>query len=65
MVDTSIYEIWYGGNAIQGDLDAINFNSTASTILKWLRFKFQNFSLAQQWHGIGNQGMHFAKLTLN
>jgi hypothetical protein len=32
-------EIWYGGNAIQGDLDAIIFNPTSSTILKWLRFK--------------------------
>jgi hypothetical protein len=63
MVD--IYEIWYGGNAIRGDLDAITFNSTASTILKWLRFKFQNFSLAQKWYGTESQGMYFAKLALN
>jgi hypothetical protein len=33
-------EIWYGGNAIKGDLDAINFNPISSTVLKWLRFKF-------------------------
>jgi hypothetical protein len=31
---------WYGGNAIQGDLDAIIFNPIASTIFKLLRFKF-------------------------
>jgi hypothetical protein len=24
-------------------------------------FKFQIFSLVQQWFGIGNQGMYFAK----
>jgi hypothetical protein len=34
-----IHEIWYGSNAIQGDLDAINFNSIASIVLKLLRFK--------------------------
>jgi len=33
------HEIWYGGNAIQGDLDAVIFNPISSTILKWLRFK--------------------------
>jgi hypothetical protein len=33
------YEIWYGGNAIQGDLDAVIFNPICSTILKWLRFE--------------------------
>jgi hypothetical protein len=33
------HEIWHRGNAIQGDLDAIIFNPTSSTILKWLRFK--------------------------
>jgi hypothetical protein len=32
-------EIWYGGNAIQGDLDVIIFNPISSTILKWLRLK--------------------------
>jgi hypothetical protein len=31
-------EIWYGGNAIQGDLDAIIYNPIASIILKLLRF---------------------------
>jgi hypothetical protein len=34
-----LHEIWYGGNAIQVDLDAVIFNPTSSTILKWLRFK--------------------------
>jgi hypothetical protein len=33
------YEIWYGGNAIQADLDAIIFNPIALIILKLLRFK--------------------------
>jgi hypothetical protein len=33
------HEIWYGGNAIQGDLDVIIFNRKASIILKLLRFK--------------------------
>jgi hypothetical protein len=33
------YEIQYGANAIEGDLDAIIFNPIASTVLKWLRFK--------------------------
>jgi hypothetical protein len=56
-----LYDIWYGGDAIQGDLDVIIFNSIASIILKWLRFKFQIFSLAQRWFGIGNQGMYFTK----
>jgi hypothetical protein len=32
------HEIWYGGNAIQGDLDSVIFNPISSTILKWLRF---------------------------
>jgi hypothetical protein len=30
------HEIWYGGNAIQGDLAAIIFNHRSSTIMKWL-----------------------------
>jgi hypothetical protein len=34
------HEIWYGANAIQGDLDAIIFNPTASIIFKLLRLKF-------------------------
>jgi hypothetical protein len=33
------HEIWYGGIAIQGELDAIIFNPIASTILKWLNIK--------------------------
>jgi hypothetical protein len=32
-------EIWYGGNAIQGDRDAIIFNPIGSIILKLLKFK--------------------------
>jgi hypothetical protein len=35
------HEIRYGGNAIQGDLDAIIFIPVVSAILKWLRLKFQ------------------------
>jgi hypothetical protein len=34
------HEIWYGGDEIQGDFDAIISNPIAPTILKWLRFKF-------------------------
>jgi hypothetical protein len=33
------HEIWYLGNANQGDLDAIIYNPISSTVLKWLRFK--------------------------
>jgi hypothetical protein len=33
------HDIPQGGNAIQGDLDAVIFNPISSTILKWLRFK--------------------------
>jgi hypothetical protein len=33
------HEIWYGGNAIRGDFDAVIFNPISSTILKQLRFK--------------------------
>jgi hypothetical protein len=40
-----------GDDVIQGYLDVIIFNTTASTILKCLRFKFQIFSFAQQWFG--------------
>jgi prolipoprotein diacylglyceryltransferase len=35
------HEIWYGGNAIQGDLDVIIFIPIVSIILQWSRFKFQ------------------------
>jgi hypothetical protein len=33
-------EILYGGDGIMRDLDVITCNPIASTILKWLRFKF-------------------------
>jgi hypothetical protein len=33
------HEIWYGGNAIQGELNTVIFNPVFSTILKWLRFE--------------------------
>jgi hypothetical protein len=36
-------------------------SSIVSTILKWLRFKFQIYSLAQQWFWMGNEGMYFTK----
>jgi hypothetical protein len=55
------HDIWWGGDAIQGNLDAVTFNPIGSTISKWLRFKFQIFSPAQQWFGIGNQGKYFTK----
>jgi hypothetical protein len=28
------HEIWYGGNAIQGDFEAVIFNPVATIILK-------------------------------
>jgi hypothetical protein len=34
------HEIWYGGNAVQRDLDTIIFNPIATLILKLLRFRF-------------------------
>jgi hypothetical protein len=33
------HEIWYGGHAIQGDLEEVIINLIFSTILNWLRFK--------------------------
>jgi hypothetical protein len=33
------HEIWYGANAIQGDMNAIILNPIASIILKLIRFK--------------------------
>jgi hypothetical protein len=39
------HEIWYGGNAIHGDLDAIIFNPIASINLKLLRFKVVTLAL--------------------
>jgi hypothetical protein len=35
-----LHDIGQEDDAIQGDLDAIIFNPIASTILKWLGFKF-------------------------
>jgi hypothetical protein len=55
------HEIWWGGDVIQGNLGVIIFNPVASTTLKWLRFKVNIFSLAQQWFSIGNQVMYFTK----
>jgi hypothetical protein len=43
----NFHEIWYGGDVIQGDLDAIIFNPIASNILKWSRFKFHICCLAE------------------
>jgi hypothetical protein len=37
MID--FHEIWYRGNGIQGDLDAIISNPIASIVLKLLNFK--------------------------
>jgi hypothetical protein len=51
-----MHEIWYDGNAIQGDVNTIIFNPISSTVLKWLRLKFfvggMILCLAQQWFGI-------------
>jgi hypothetical protein len=33
------HDIWYRGNALQGDLDAVIFNPIASDILKLLTFE--------------------------
>jgi hypothetical protein len=35
------HEIWYGQDDIEGDHDAIMFNTTASTVLKWLRLRIR------------------------
>jgi hypothetical protein len=35
----SFHEIWYAGDAIEGDLNMTVFNPIAATILKLLRFK--------------------------
>jgi hypothetical protein len=43
------HEIWYGGNAIQGDLDANIFTPIASIILKILRLKFVRWALLNCW----------------
>jgi hypothetical protein len=34
------HEIWSGGNAIQGDFNALIFNPVPSIILIWLKFRF-------------------------
>jgi hypothetical protein len=39
------HEIWYGGNAIQGDLKAIILNPVASIILKLSRFKVVSYRM--------------------
>jgi hypothetical protein len=54
------HKIWLGGDAIQGDLDAIILIHSFS-VLKWLRFKFKIFSLAQQC--VGHRGMYFTKAS--
>jgi hypothetical protein len=36
----NLYEMCYGGNAIQGHLDAVIFNPIDPIILKLLRYKF-------------------------
>jgi hypothetical protein len=63
------YEIWYGGDAIHGDLDAVILNPVSSTILKLLRFKFVRRALQNCrfelfiFHGNhGNQAVYCSKL---
>jgi hypothetical protein len=50
------YEIQYGEIAIEGDLDAIVFNTVAAIITKWRTFKLlrwmQNLHQSTQDHGI-------------
>jgi hypothetical protein len=52
----NFYDIYYGGRAIEGDLNAIIFNPVASTILKWQTFILlrwmQNLRQSMQNHGI-------------
>jgi hypothetical protein len=63
-------EIWYGGNAIQGGLDAMYFNTIASIILKLLTFKFVRWILLKfgfvlfMFHGNhGNQVVYCSKFN--
>jgi hypothetical protein len=42
------HEIWYGGNAIQGDLDAIIFNPMAS--------KHENIIVGVYWNDVSVPG---------
>jgi hypothetical protein len=45
-----LYEIWFGGNAIQGDLDAIIFNPIASIFfLQIIEVQSCYVSLAKLW----------------
>jgi hypothetical protein len=63
------HEIWYGGNAIQEDLDALISNPIPSITLKLLRFKvvmkallncrFGLFIFRGDYHG--NQVVHCSK----
>jgi hypothetical protein len=46
------YEIWYGGNSIQRDLDVIIFNPIDSIILELLRFKFVRVALLKGGFGL-------------
>jgi hypothetical protein len=54
------HEIWYGSNAIHGEVDAIILNSTASVTLKLFRFKFVGWDLLNCEFGLfmfyGNHG---------
>jgi hypothetical protein len=68
MVD--FHEIWYGGNAIQGDLDGIIFNPIVSIILKSVRFKVVRHALLNYAFGLfmfhgnhGNQVVYCSKLS--
>jgi hypothetical protein len=61
-------EILNGGDAIQGDLDAIIVNPIASVILKLLRFKFVKWALLNCGFGLfmfygnhGNQLVYYGK----
>jgi hypothetical protein len=65
-------ESLYGGDVIEGDLDALIFNPIVSTILKWLRFKFSmwmqclhhSFLLCiVQWRGMPECGLLYSVLS--
>jgi prolipoprotein diacylglyceryltransferase len=57
----NLHDIWKGGDSIQGGVNVIIFNPITSNVLKWLRFKFQIFSVVQKWFGTGYLGMYFTK----
>jgi hypothetical protein len=48
------HELWYRGNATEGDFDAVIFNPISSTILRGSKLLVGGtiFSLAQQWFEI-------------